>query len=120
MEGTPRQRAFARVESSTDAGELRRTAVNAAAQHDEELERAALRKLYAVLPSQQPGTLEHAVWSSIHALEDVLTRERARTTRLGRTRQKLSRHDEVRTVCDLVLARPAKGSPCWPIATCSI
>jgi hypothetical protein len=56
-----------------------------------------------------PGTLEYEVWRSIHALEDALTDERGRTTRLSRTRQKIGRQDEAQCVADLVTGQPSDG-----------
>lgn len=107
--GTPRERAFSRVATSTNAVELRQTAKNAGTSGDEALERAALLKLYEVMPSQEPGTLEHDVWRSIFALENVLSVERGKTTRLGRTRQKIARDGEAKTVADLVMGKPTEG-----------
>lgn len=50
------------------------------------------------------------MWQSINALEDVLTLERGKTTRLQRTRQKIGRVGERATVRDLILAKtPSDG-----------
>ncbi|WP_454886371.1 hypothetical protein [Sphingomonas oryzagri] len=47
---------------------------------------------------------------SIHALEGTLTLERAKTTRLGRTRQKIARVGELETIKDLILGvKPSEG-----------
>jgi len=53
--------------------------------------------------------LEHAVWRSIYALEDALTEERGKTTRLARTRQKIAREGEAKTVADLVTKSASDG-----------
>jgi len=68
-----------------------------------------LRRLYEVSPAAQAGTLEHAVWRSIYALEDALTEERGKTTRLARTRQKIAREGEAKTVADLVTKSASDG-----------
>ena len=105
----PRARAIAAVGACDDPDKLRRYAANGAAACDGELEELALRRLYALLPSAQAGTLEHDVWQSIHGLEDTLGRERGRITRLSRTRQKITRDGEAKTVADLVLGKPSDG-----------
>lgn len=72
--------------------------------------RAANLRLYEILPSEKPGTLEHDVWRSIHGLEDTLTNERGKTTRLGRTRPKIARVGERETIKDLIMRKePSEG-----------
>lgn len=96
-------RMIAYVATCTSPPQLRQIATNAARAGLPDLETTALRRLYAVLPEAQPGTLAHDVWRSIHALEGTLSRERGRTTLLSRTRQKIGRDGEHTTVRDLVL-----------------
>lgn len=103
------QRALALVEQCVDPQKLRQIAANAAKQGNDAVERAARLKLYAVLPSEEPGTLEFDVWQSIHCLEDALKIERGKTIRLNRTRQKISRDGEYKTVADLVLGKQSEG-----------
>lgn len=64
---------------------------------------AAFRRLVSLVPSEQPGTVEHDFWQTIHAFEYVLTEERKRTTRLSRTRQKVGRVGVVQTLRDWAL-----------------
>ncbi|WP_242098704.1 hypothetical protein [Sphingomonas sp. CROZ-RG-20F-R02-07] len=97
------------VSSCEDPDKLKRMAINARRLGDAQVERAATLKLYSVLPSAEPGTLEHDVWRSIYALEGALKDERGRTTLLGRTRQKIARHGEERTVADLVVGPASDG-----------
>jgi len=105
------------IEGCSDAAKLRQLAQNAADEVAKnpantgatELVRAARRKLYSVLPSEQPGTIEYAVWQSIYALEDVLKQERGKTVLLARTRQKIARQGVTRCVADLVLGTASDG-----------
>lgn len=109
MTDADRQRAFERIAKSNDAAELGRIADNAAAAGEAEVLRAARLRLYTVSPAQEPGTLEHAVWQSIYALEGTLSAESGTTKRLSRTRQKIGRDGEQKTVADLVLGKPTPG-----------
>jgi len=103
-------RAFELVAKSDDPKKLKIIAKNAAALGATELVRAAELRLFDIMPAEAPGTLEHDVWRSIFALESVLTSERNKTTRLGRTRPKIARVGELETVRDLVLAtKPSEG-----------
>jgi hypothetical protein len=65
--------------------------INAKERGVREVYEAAFRKLVSIMPGERPGTLEYELWRSIHALESVLTEEHGKTTRLGRTRQKIAR-----------------------------
>ncbi|HEX4694459.1 hypothetical protein [Sphingomonas sp.] len=109
MEDEGKSRALALIAGCEDPDKLKRMAANARRLGEAEIERAASLRLYTVLPSADPGTLEHDVWRSIHALEGALKDERGRTTLLGRTRQKIARDGERRTVADLVRGKPSDG-----------
>jgi hypothetical protein len=61
---------------------------------------AAFRKLISLVPSERPGMVEHDFWQTIHAFEYLLTEEREKTTRLSRTRQKISRVGVKQTLID--------------------
>ena len=103
-------RALRTIEGCADPKSLRQIATNARARGEDTVARAADLRLYAILPSEAPGTLEYDVWQSIHALEGTLTTERAKTTRLGRTRQKIARVGELQTIRDLILGpTPSEG-----------
>lgn len=103
------QRALDFVAKCTDPKQLRQIARNAHEKGEETVRRAAQLRLYEVLPSEEPGTLEYDVWQSIHALEGELTHERGKTTRLTRTRQKIGRDGEEGTVAALVLGKVSDG-----------
>lgn len=110
MANTTVDRAMHMIEQSVDPKSLRQIAANARSKGEMAVARAAELRLYAVLPSEEPGTFEHDVWQSIHALEGTLTAERGKTTRLGRTRQKIARVGEFDTIKDLVLGtKPSEG-----------
>ena len=103
------RRALERVAGCSNPKELRGIADNAKRLGNTEVEVAALRKLYAVSPEAEPGTLEYDVWQSIYALEGSLKDERGKTTLLSRTRQKIARDGETLTVADLVRKPPSEG-----------
>lgn len=109
MTDADRVAALGRIAKSKNPEELKRMIVNAAAVGEDVVMKAAQRRFYAVSPSQEPGTLEHAVWQSVHALESALSDESGITKRLSRTRQKISRDGEQKTVSDLILGKPSAG-----------
>lgn len=103
------QQALDFIAACSDAQKLDRMVVNARIRGSEVVEKAALLKLYSVMPSAEPGTLEHDVWQSVYALEGALKSERGKTTLLSRTRQKLAKDGELKTVGDLVMGKPSAG-----------
>lgn len=109
MANDRKAKALGYIERSTDQKGLLNMAKNAAQQGEHEIEQAALRKLYSVMPNQEPGTLEYDVWQSIYALEDCLKRERGKTVLLARTRQKIKKDGEKKTVHDLVNGKVSDG-----------
>ena len=102
-------RALQWIEDTNDPKALRKIAENARQAGREDVRESALRKLYAVSPEAEIGTLEHDVWQSIYALEGALTEERGKTTRLARTRQKIARDGERDTVVDLIKKSASEG-----------
>lgn len=93
-----------------DPDKLRNLCKNAATKGATEVERAACLRLYQLLPSEKPGSFEFDVWKSIYALEHTLSSERQRTTRLQRTRNKISQDGEIATVISLILKdKPSDG-----------
>lgn len=103
------RRSLELVSNCIDPTKLRQIAENARRASRPDVERAALLHLYAILPAAEPGTLEHDVWQSIFALEDALKKERGKTVLLSRTRQKIARDGEHKTVADLIKKRPSEG-----------
>ena len=84
---------------------LRTWIKNARAQNATDVADAAFRQLISIMPSEQPGTVEHDFWQTIHAFEFVLSDERGRTTRLSRTRQKVNRVGVVQTLKDWAFSK---------------
>lgn len=103
------KRALEFIARCNDPKKLRQLAANAHERGQEEVRRAATLRLYEVQPSEKQGTLEYDVWQSIYALEGELSHERGKTTRLSRTRQKIARDGEERTVADLVTGKVSDG-----------
>lgn len=99
------------IETCVDPKSLRQIAANARQKGELAVARVADLRLYEILPSEKPGSFEHDVWRSIHALEGTLTNERGKTTRLGRTRQKIARVGELETVKSLIVGakKPSEG-----------
>lgn len=103
-------RAMNTIAKCVDPKGLRQIAANARKKGEMAVAHAADLRLYEILPSEAPGTFEHDVWRSIHALEGTLTSEREKTTRLGRTRPKIARVGELETIKDLIMGtKPSDG-----------
>jgi phosphoribosyl-AMP cyclohydrolase len=100
---------MSKVAISNSPEDLRKIITNAANNGATELVRAAKLRLYAILPKEEPGTLEYAVWQSIYALEETLKEERGKTVMLSRTRQKIGRQGEQKCVADLIVGAPSDG-----------
>ena len=92
--------AMQRIESSTDAEELKRVMENAQAMGVTGVYDAAFAKRLSLLPEEAPGTVAHDLWKSIHALEQLRSDEAGKTVRLSRTRQKLKRVGVMRLLED--------------------
>jgi hypothetical protein len=103
MNTHPNQRELDYIAACGDPLKLRTIAKHARKQGNTDVEKAASLRLYAVLPVEDPGTLEHDVWQSIHALEHSLSNERGKTVRLGRTRNSITKFGEQNTVAKLLL-----------------
>src|SRR6266568_2548808 len=95
---------LALIAACDDAGKLRTWIANARKQNQKEIEDAAFHRLIQILPKEAPGTVEHDFWRTIHAFEHMLSEERGKTTRLGRTRQKVARVGVIETLRDWAMA----------------
>ena len=102
--------ALAQIAKLDDAGRLRNLLKNARANGSSIVESAAFQRLCEVQPAAKSGTLEHDVWRSIHALEEMKKSARGKTVLLNRTRQKIKRDGEAKTVADLTMkSEPSAG-----------
>ncbi len=88
------------VAACDDPGKLGSLVRNARAQGAAAVADAAFRKLVALVPAEQPGTVEHDFWQTVQAFEFSLSEERGKTTRLSRTRQKVAKVGVVQTLRD--------------------
>lgn len=97
------------VQSCHDPAKLEVLIGNAKRKGNLEVEEAAFRKLIAIVPEAEPGSIEHDFWSTIHAFEHVLKEERGKTVRLARTRQKVARDGVVSTLAGWAVGKATEG-----------
>jgi hypothetical protein len=100
---TDHSKILAYIALCDDAEKLKSLLENARERNETTVADAAFRRLISVLPTEEPGTLEHDFWQTIHAFEHILTDEREKTTRLSRTRQKVARVGVEQTLKDWAL-----------------
>lgn len=101
---TDQSKMIAFIAATTDASKLRALIENAKKKNAPNIERAAFRRLIELVPSENPGSVEHSLWQTIVAFEELLTQERGKTTRLARTRQKIARVGAHQTLVDWALS----------------
>jgi hypothetical protein len=87
-------RLLAWIEAATDPKALRQLAQNAASTSSN-VERAALRRLAHIAPQHAPGTVPHACWSMVHAVEELRRRAGRKVWRMNRMRRKIEKDGEV-------------------------
>ena len=93
------------VSRCDDVDKLKTLISNARSRGATDLADAALRTMISIRPAEQPGTVAHDLWRTIYAFEHILSEERGRTTLLSRTRQKLARDGELKTLRDWALGK---------------
>ncbi|WP_417480939.1 hypothetical protein [Maricaulis sp.] len=92
------QKIISQINACNDPELLRGWIKNAKRHGEATVEDAAMRKLISIVPEEEPGTVGHDFWTTVHAFEYVLTEENGKTTRLSRTRQKVKRDGVVATL----------------------
>ncbi|KQW81822.1 hypothetical protein [Brevundimonas sp. Root1279] len=95
---TREETALAYVNGTDDKKGLERLIQNAKRLGYPKVEEAAFRRLISLHPECEPGSIDHDFWSMVQAFEYVLTEERGKTTRLGRTRPKALKDGVVATL----------------------
>ena len=105
-----RSRILKNIEGCDDPAKLRHFMKNARKRDAADVYEAAFQRLITIQPAVQPGTIAHDVWRTVFAFEELLKEERGKTVRLSRTRQKIQRDGEVKTVMDLTMkTEPSVG-----------
>ena len=109
MTQASRARILDAIEKCDDPAALRRFMKNAKQRGGDVVYNAAFQRLITVQPSAQVGTIAHDVWRAVYAFEELRREEGGKTVRLSRTRQKIDRVGEVKTVTDLALQKVPSG-----------
>jgi len=86
--------ALERIARETDIEALKQVTSNARGK-SQSVERAALRRLATISAKQQPGTVENACWSMVHAVEELRRLAGRRVSRMNRMRQKIEKDGEI-------------------------
>ena len=110
MSALDRSRILNNIETCDYPVKLRQFMKNARERDAVDVYDAGCQRLISIQPSAQPGTIAYDVWPTIYAFEELLKEERSKTVRLSRTRQKIQRDGELKTVMDLALkTEPSDG-----------
>lgn len=97
--------ALARVETMTDPDGLRNLMANAERLGVEPVRDAAFRRLALVQSEGEEGTVEHAIWQMIHAVEQIKREAAGKTIRLSYLRRDIQKNGEAKAIGKLV-AKP--------------
>lgn len=102
--------ALERIPTIDDPAQLRILRENARRLGSTLVADAAFNRLIRIVPGEAPGSVEHDFWTSIHAFEEVLTEEKERTTRLSRTRLKVTKEGVIKVLEGFATAKqPTDG-----------
>ena len=88
------KKALAHIAAETDPRSLLQMAMNARGR-SRLVEQAALRRLAEVSARHEPGTVEHACWQMIHAVESLRRLNGRRVPRMNRMRRKVEKDGEI-------------------------
>jgi hypothetical protein len=86
--------ALARIAKEFKPEALQQIATNARGKSPD-VERAALRRLAEVAAKHAPGTVEHACWTMVHAVEELRRLSRRRVSRMNHMRRKIDKDGEI-------------------------
>ena len=92
------------ISKCDDPDRLRTFIKNAKTRNENGIVDTAFRRLISLVPSEESGTVEHDFWQTVNAFEFTFSEERGKTTRLSRTRQKVSRVGVIETLKDWALS----------------
>ena len=92
--------ALARVAGMDDPDKLRNLIANAERMGVLPVRDAAFRRLALVQTEAEPGSIEHDLWQTIYAFEQLLREERGKAVRLTKTRMRLTKAGPVKALSD--------------------
>jgi hypothetical protein len=90
----PEKKALDHIAAEIDAEALLRMARNARGK-SAAVEKAALRRLAEVSAKHEPGTVEHACWQMVHAVEALRRLNGRKVARMHRMRRKIDKDGEI-------------------------
>ncbi|MCF6118422.1 hypothetical protein L2449_16210 [Mesorhizobium muleiense] len=88
------KKALLHIATETDAAALLQIARNARGKSPT-VEKAALRRLTEVSAKHTPGTVEHACWQMVHAVEALRRLDGRKVARMHRMRPKIEKDGEI-------------------------
>jgi hypothetical protein len=98
------KKALSYIATETDAEALLRMALNVR-ERSPVVEKAALRRLADVSAKHAPGTVEHACWQMVHAVEALRRLTGRRVARMNRMRPKIEKDGEIGALAYCALNR---------------
>ncbi len=90
----PENKALSYIATETDPASLLQIARNAQGKSPS-VEKAALRRLAEVSAKHMPGTVEHACWQMVHAVEALRRLNGRKVPRMNRMRAKIEKDGEI-------------------------
>lgn len=97
--------ALDRIPAMDDPAKLRTMRLNALRLGSTEVADAVFQRLVRIVPGEEPGSVEHDFWTSIHAQEEMLSEKNGKATRLTRARQKATKEGVLKVLEDFATAK---------------
>ena len=97
--------ALASIETMEDPARLRNMIANAKRMERAAVQDAAFKRLAAVQAGAEEGTVEHALWTAIHAIEEMKREQSGKTIRLSYLRRDIDRLGLIPAI-DRLVAKP--------------